>query len=67
MGLKRPVVAFVTALTLAGGGALTACGDPSNSRTGTPKDTATSSPSDKSEGNSNQTPGNSGDPQGPAN
>ena len=64
MELRRPVIAFVAALTVAGGG-LTACGDPANSETGTPKDTATSSPSDKSEGNTNQSPG-SGDPQGPA-
>jgi hypothetical protein len=66
MELKRPVIAFVAALTLTGGGALTACSDPSNGGTGTPKDTATSSVSDKSEGNTNQSPGSS-DPQGPAN
>ena len=39
MELRRPVIAFVAALTVAGGG-LTACGDPANSETGTPKDTA---------------------------
>ena len=65
MELRRPVIAFVAALTVVAGGGLTACGDPVNSETGTPKDTATSSPSDKSEGNTNQSPG-SGDPQGPA-
>ena len=66
MELRRPVIALVAALTLTGGGALAGCGDVSNSRTGTPKDTATTSPSDKSEGHSNQTPSNSGNPQGPA-
>jgi uncharacterized membrane protein YdfJ with MMPL/SSD domain len=40
MELRRPIIAFATALTLVGGGALTACGDPVNSDTGTPKDTA---------------------------
>jgi hypothetical protein len=40
MELRRPIIAFTTALLLVGGGALTACGDPVNSGTGTPKDTA---------------------------
>lgn len=40
MELRRPILAFTTALLLVGGGALTACGDPVNSNTGTPKDTA---------------------------
>ena len=40
MELRRPIIAFTTALMLIGGGALTACGDPVNSDTGTPKDTA---------------------------
>ena len=40
MELRRPIIAFMTALTLVGGGALTACGDPVDSDTGTPKDTA---------------------------
>ena len=40
MELRRPIIAFTTALTLVGGGALSACGDPVNSDTGTPKDTA---------------------------
>jgi uncharacterized membrane protein YdfJ with MMPL/SSD domain len=40
MELRRPILAFTTALMLVGGGTLTACGDPVNSDTGTPKDTA---------------------------
>jgi uncharacterized membrane protein YdfJ with MMPL/SSD domain len=40
MELRRPIIAFATALMLVSGGALTACGDPVNSDTGTPKDTA---------------------------
>ena len=40
MELRRPILAFATALMLIGGGTLTACGDPVNSDTGTPKDTA---------------------------
>jgi uncharacterized membrane protein YdfJ with MMPL/SSD domain len=40
MELRRPIIAFTTALLLVGGGALTACGDPVNSDTGTPRDTA---------------------------
>ena len=40
MELRRPILAFATALMLVGGGALTACGDPVESDTGTPKDTA---------------------------
>ena len=40
MELRRPTIAFATALIIVGGGALTACGDPVNSGTGTPKDTA---------------------------
>jgi hypothetical protein len=40
MELRRPIIAFTTALMLVGGGALTACGDPVDSGTGTPKDTA---------------------------
>jgi hypothetical protein len=40
MELRRPIIAFATALTLVGSGALTACGDPVDSDTGTPKDTA---------------------------
>ncbi len=55
MQIRRPVVALMTALVLAGGGALTACGDPVNSNTGTTKDTSTNTsgnnPSGKSQGN----------------
>ena len=56
MEIRRPIVAVLTALTLAGGGALTACGDPVESGTGTPKDTAENTtsgndPSDESQGN----------------
>ena len=40
MELRRPILAFATALMLIGGGTLTACGDPVDSDTGTPKDTA---------------------------
>ena len=40
MKLRRPILAFATAVMLVGGGALTACGDPVDSDTGTPKDTA---------------------------
>jgi hypothetical protein len=68
MQIRRPVAAFLTALTLIGGGALTACGDPVESGTGTHKDTATNtsgnSPSDESQGNvpdnSNQEPSSGG-------
>jgi hypothetical protein len=55
MGIRRPIVAVLTALTLVGGGTLTACGDPVDSDTGTPKDTSEntsgSDPSDESQGN----------------
>ena len=62
------MVALIATLALAGGGALTACGDPVNSRTGTPKGSETTSYAEPaSEGHSNQTPGNSGNPHGPVN
>jgi hypothetical protein len=41
MHIRRPIVVFVTSLTLVGGGALTACASPSGARSGTPADTAT--------------------------
>jgi hypothetical protein len=41
MHIRRPLAAFLTALALAGGGALTACESPTSSRTGTPADKAT--------------------------
>lgn len=44
MQIRRPLAALLTALALAGGGALTACSSPGN--TGTPADKTTSVPKD---------------------
>ena len=61
MRLRRPILAFVTALALAGGGALTACGDPVKSDTGTPADTASNtSQHQKTQDNSDPQTGESG-------
>ena len=40
MQIRRPLAALLTALALAGGGALTACSSPTSATTGTPMDTA---------------------------
>ena len=58
MELRRPIIAFATALTLVGSGALTACGDPVDSDTGTPKDTA-SNTSEHQQTQDNSDPENS--------
>ena len=62
MQLRRPIIAFATALMLVGGGALTACGDPVDSDTGTPKDTASNtSQHEPTQDNSGPESGSSGD------
>ena len=62
MQLRRPIIAFATALMLVGGGTLTACGDPVNSDTGTPKDTASNtSQHEPTQDNSGPQSGSSGD------
>ncbi|MFL6094302.1 MAG: hypothetical protein ACJ71Y_02510 [Blastococcus sp.] len=62
MEVRRPIIAFTTALMLVGSGALTACGDPVNSNTGTPKDTASNtSQHEKTQDNSDRETGSTGD------
>jgi hypothetical protein len=62
MELRRPIIAFSTALMLVGTGALTACGDPVNSDTGTPKDTASNtSQHEKTQDNGDPETGSTGD------
>jgi hypothetical protein len=55
MQIRRPLAALLTALALAGGGALTACTSPSAGKTGTPADTAANTaggdPAGASQGN----------------
>jgi hypothetical protein len=65
MELRRPIIAFATALTLIGSGALTACGDPVDSDTGTPKDTA-SNTSQHQQTQDNSDPQNSSGREAPA-
>ena len=61
MELRRPIIAFATALMLVGGGALTACGDPVKSDTGTPADTASNtSQHQKTQDNGDPQTGESG-------
>ena len=62
MEVRRPIIAFTTALMLVGSGALTACGDPVNSNTGTPKDTASNtSQHEQTQDNSDPETGSTGD------
>jgi hypothetical protein len=61
MKLRRPILAFATALMLVAGGALTACGDPVKSDTGTPADTASNtSRHEKTQDNTDRQTGESG-------
>jgi hypothetical protein len=65
MELRRPILAFATALALVGSGALTGCGDPVKSDTGTPADTASNtSQHEKTQDNSDPETGSSGNTEG---